>query len=182
MNLFWDKGYDATSLADLTEAIGINRPSLYAAFGDKEALFMAALDRYAAQCANYPDTALEEPTAFEVFEALLMGALDNCTRPGTPPGCLMVNSALLGGENTEAIRRALVSRREGTLSELEQRYRRAQREGDLPSDADPAQLAIYTFAVIDGIAVQAARSASRDDLLPIVDAALRSWAANGGSA
>ncbi len=73
MDLFWDKGYDATSVADLTEAIGINRPSLYAAFGDKEALFMAALDR-SARCANYPAAALEKASARDGFETLLWGA------------------------------------------------------------------------------------------------------------
>src|SRR5580704_14971210 len=120
MHLFWRKGFLGTSLSDLTEAMGINRPSLYAAFGNKEALFRKVVDRYSQGPAGYAEEALEEPTARGVVERFLRGAVDlNTTHPLSPGGCLMVQSALACGAEAEPIRRELVSRRragEATLS------------------------------------------------------------------
>src|SRR5260370_23346247 len=93
LRMFWEKGYEGTSLADLTEAMGINRPSLYAAFGNKEALFRKALDRYTSGPAAYVSEALDKPTARGVVERLLGGAADLLTNPRNPRGCLMVHGA-----------------------------------------------------------------------------------------
>src|SRR5215470_5642962 len=110
LDVFWRKGYEGTSLSDLTKAMGINRPSLYAAFGNKANLFRKALDRYDDGPATYVHEALDEPTAHAVVERLLRGAVDLLTDPCTPPGCLMVQGALACGEAADPIRQELASR------------------------------------------------------------------------
>ena len=99
LRLFWRKGYEGTSLSDLTKAMGINRPSLYSAFGNKEALFRKALDRYAEGPAGYFSEALKKPTARAVVEGVMRGAIDLLTDPRNPPGCLIVQGALACGES-----------------------------------------------------------------------------------
>src|ERR1700733_15772686 len=94
MRVFWKQGYEGASLADLTAAMGINRPSLYAAFGDKEALFRKVLDRYNSGPAAYVCDALNQPTARRAIERLLQGAADLATGSGHRPGCLFVQGAL----------------------------------------------------------------------------------------
>src|SRR5437867_8751360 len=111
LRVFWQKGYEGTSLSDLTRAMDINRPSLYAAFGNKAALFRKVLDRYAEGPASYVREALNEPTARAVVERLLGGAVDLLTDRRNPRGCLMVQGALACGEAAESVRRELVSRR-----------------------------------------------------------------------
>src|SRR6202167_5712662 len=108
LQLFWRKGYEGTSLSDLTKAVGVNRPSLYAAFGDKKALFRKALDRYLTGPAAYTQEALKEPTARAVVERLLQGAADLNAAPRNPGGCLMVQGALVCGETGDSIRQELV--------------------------------------------------------------------------
>src|SRR3954463_10083608 len=109
--VFWRKGFEGTSLPDLTEAMGINRPSLYAAFGNKEALFRKALDRYAQGPAQYVNEALNAPTARQVVQQLLDGVIEMATDKRNPRGCLMVQAALSCGENAECIRNELAARR-----------------------------------------------------------------------
>jgi len=99
MRVFWEKGYEGATLADLTEAMGINRSSLYAGFGDKEALFRMAMARYAEGPAAYMKKALQEPTGRSVVEALLRGALELLTDPSNPRGCLSVQGALACGSD-----------------------------------------------------------------------------------
>jgi AcrR family transcriptional regulator len=175
LQVFRHKGYEGTSLSDLTEAMGINRPSLYAAFGNKEALFRKTLDRYADGPAGYIRKALEEPTARAVAERLLHGAVDLLTDPRTPRGCLMVQGALSCGESADPIRRELASRRAASEAEVRQRFRRARLKGDLSPDSDPADLARFLATVIHGMSVQAASGASRNELLGVVETALRAW-------
>jgi AcrR family transcriptional regulator len=155
--------------------MGINRPSLYAAFGNKEALFRKVLDRYAEGPAVYVRESLRAPTARAVVERLLRGATDLLTSPRNPPGCLMVQGALACGEVTDAIRRELISRRAAGEAALRQRFERAIADGDLPADADPGDLARYLATVIHGMAVQAAGGATRQELRRVVDIALRAW-------
>src|SRR5580700_10932704 len=111
MRLFWAKSYEGTSVADLTRALGISRPSLYAAFGDKQSLFRAALERYAAGPARYVAAALGQPTAREVAAQLLRGAADLQTDSRNPGGCLTVNGAIASGEDAEPVRQALSAHR-----------------------------------------------------------------------
>src|SRR6202166_3926167 len=173
LQVFWRKGYEGASLSDLTKAVGVNRPSLYAAFGDKEALFRKALDRYLTGPAAYTREALKEPTARAVVERLLQGAADLNTAPRNPGGCLMVQGALVCGDTGDSIRQELVACRAAGEAALRRRFQRAKSEGDLPADADPADLARYIATVIYGMAVQASGGASRDKLQHVVEMALR---------
>ena len=175
LRVFWRKGYEGTSLLDLTRAMRINRPSLYAAFGNKEALFRKVLERYAEGPAAYVRAALDEPTARAVAERLLGGPLDLLTDPRNPRGCLLVQGALACGAAAESVRRELVARRAATEAAVRRRLERARAEGDLPADADPADLARYVMTVLRGMAVQAAGGASREELRRVVDLALRAW-------
>src|SRR5258708_18681077 len=116
--VFWRKGYEGASLSDLTKAGGVNRPSLYAAFGDKKALFRKALDRYLIGPAAYTQEALKEPTARSVVERLLQGAADLNAGPRNPGGCLMVQGALVSGDAGDSIRQELVACRTAGESAL----------------------------------------------------------------
>jgi AcrR family transcriptional regulator len=175
LRVFRMKGYEATSLSDLTEAMGITRPSLYAAFGNKEELFRKALDRYADERRKFWKTALEEPTARAVAEKLLRGSAELLTEQGCPPGCLAVQSTLACSEESESIRQEVMSRRSEAETAIRQRFARAKAEGDLPRDANPGDLARYIITVFQGMAVQAASGATRKDLRRIADTALRAW-------
>jgi AcrR family transcriptional regulator len=174
MRLFWKNGYDGTSMTDLTRAMGINAPSLYGAFGDKAGLFRAALDRYQQlEKASYVDDALAQPTARAFAERLLRGAADNQTKRNHP-GCLMVQGAL-GRTQDPSIRKELERRRSLGLTIVRRRLERAQRDGDLPADADPAGLARYLVAVVRGMAIEAAGGATRKQLDAVINIALAGW-------
>ena len=171
--VFWRKGYEGASLSDLTKAVGVNRPSLYAAFGDKEALFRKVLDRYLKGPAAYTQEALREPTARAVVERLLQGAADLNAAPRNPGGCLMVQGALASGDASDSIRQELVACRAAGEAALRRRFQRAKSERDLPADTDPADLARYLATIIYGMAVQAAGGASRGELQHVVEMTLR---------
>src|ERR1700680_1561830 len=173
--VFWREGYQGASLSDLTEAMGINRPSLYAAFGNKETLFHKVIDRYARGRAAYVREALKQPTARAVTEQLLRGAADLLTDPQHPTGCLLVQGALVCGEDSDCIRQALVSRRVAIEAALRRRFQRAKEEGDLAADTNPADLSRYVITISQGMAVQAAGGGSRADLQRGVATAMRSW-------
>jgi AcrR family transcriptional regulator len=175
VRVFWRKGYEGASLSDLTKAMGINRPSLYAAFGDKEALFRKALDRYMNSEAYYVQEALKETTARGFAERLLLSAAERMCRTGNPSGCLLVQGALASGEEAAPVRRELISRRKGGEALIRERLKRAKAEGDLPAGSDPTTLARYLATVSQGMAVQAASGASRNDLRRIAEIALRAW-------
>src|ERR1700692_1140561 len=132
LDVFWRKGYEGASLSDLTKAMGINRPSLYAAFGDKEKLFRKVLDRYAEGPASFSYAALQEPTSRAFIERLLYGTADLLTSQQNPHGCLWVQGALACGNAADSVRRELISRRLGGEAALRQRLKRAITEGDLP--------------------------------------------------
>jgi AcrR family transcriptional regulator len=175
LTVFWRKGYEGASLSDLTRAMGINRPSLYAAFGNKEALFRRALDRYAEGPAAYVGEALAEATARAVVERLWRGAVERLTDPRGPRGCLMVQGALVCGNAADSVRRELAARRAAGVAALRERFERAVSEGDLPAGSDPADLARYVATVMHGMAVQAAGGASREELRRVMELALRAW-------
>ena len=175
LRVFWLKGYEGTSLPDLTKAMGINRPSLYAAFGNKEDLFRKVVDRYGQGPARYTREALERPTAREVVERLLGGAVDLLTDARNPGGCLMVQGALACGSGGETVRRALAKRRAAGVDALRRRFRRAVVEGDLPTGAAPAVLARFVATALHGMAVQAASGAGRTELRRVATMFLRAW-------
>lgn len=173
MQVFWQKGYEGASLAELTEAMGVNRPSLYAAFGSKEELFRKVLDRYDAGPSSFVREAMEEPTARAVVRRLLRSAAEMHTDPRTPPGCLMVHGALSSGPKADPVRRELESRRAAAETALRRRLVRAKTEGDLPAGENPADLARYVMTIVRGMAVQAAGGASRAELLRVVRVSLK---------
>ena len=175
LRVFWRKGYEGTSLPDLTKAMRINRPSLYAAFGSKEDLFRKVLDRYDGGPASYTREALEQPTARAVVERLLDGAVDLLTDPRNPGGCLIVQAALAAGRAGESVRRHLAERRAVGVAAIRRRFRRAIAEGDLPKGADAAALARFVATAMHGMAVQAASGASRKELRRVAEMFLRAW-------
>ena len=177
LRLFWERGYEGTSLADLTAAMGISRPSLYAAFGGKEQLFRRALQRYTEGPASYAVRALEEPTAEGVVAALLAGAVVTTTQPDGPAGCLGVQGALPPSAGGRPAHDVLRGWRTDAGARLAARLRRAVEEGDLPPDADPDSLALYVTTVTWGMAVQAASGVSREQLQAVADVTLRHWRA-----
>ena len=172
LKLFWTKGYEGTSLSDLTQAMGISPPSLYAAFGNKEELFRRALDRYMQEMVDFCGT-LNAPTAREVAERLLHSSAD--IDPDRPAGCLLVQAALSCSEASDSVRQELIARRKAGEDALRDRFERAVREGDLPPTADPALLAGYLTVTAEGMAVHATSGASREVLRGIADAALQAW-------
>lgn len=175
LRVFWRKGYEGASLSDLTKAMGINRPSLYAAFGDKQALFRKVLDRYASGPVSYVREAMDAPTARGVAERLLIGTAERVCDPRNPAGCLLVQGALVTGDTADSVRREVNSRRRAGQIALQQRLRRAKRERDLPLDSDPAVLARYLMTVTNGMSVQAAGGATGKDLRKVAETALRAW-------
>jgi AcrR family transcriptional regulator len=175
MRVFWEQGYEAASLADLTAAMGITKTSMYAAFGNKEQLFRKAVQRYAAGPAAYADRALEEPTARAVVEALLRGAAHTSTSPETFAGCLTVQGALASSAESRPAHDVLVQWRNEAGVRLEERFRRAVDEGDLSAGTDPRRLARYIMTVGFGLSVQAANGLSRAELDEIIDETMFTW-------
>jgi AcrR family transcriptional regulator len=177
LEVFWRKGYEGASISELTEAMGINRPSLYAAFGNKEELFRKALDRYVQGPAAYTYRALDEPTARSVVERLLHDAADALTCPDNPHGCLGVQGALACGDAATSIKEELCARQARWEAALQRRLERAKREGDLSGSANCADLAQFIATIIQGMAVQAAGGATRQELRKVADLALHAWPA-----
>jgi AcrR family transcriptional regulator len=172
---FWKKGYEGTSLTDLTEAMGISRPSLYAAFGSKEGLFQRALERYLQGPAAGVAVALEAPTAREAVERLLYVYADAIGSAARPPGCLLVQGALACSDESESVKEQLAGLRSAGEAALCERLKRAKQEGDLPADESPAELARYVWTICHGLSVQAVAGGTRAERRRIVTRALRAW-------
>jgi AcrR family transcriptional regulator len=172
--IFWKHGYEGASLPQLTKAMGINRPSLYAAFGNKEALFRKALDRYMEKSGVLIREALAQPTARAVVERFLKVVILNSAR-GKIRGCLLVQGALTCGNSADSIRKELALRRGAGERALRIRFERAVSEGDLPRSSDPAALAKFVATFQHGLAVQSAGGANPEELLAAVEVALRAW-------
>lgn len=180
LRVFWSKGYEGASLSDLTDAMGITRPSLYAAFGNKEALFRKALDLYESEKLAYMSEALGEPTARRVAERLLRGALDAQTGASEPKGCMGVIHSVACGTEAEGIKAEVIARRASAQAALTDRFERAKREGDLPGDSDAAGLTAYVIAILQGMAIQAGSGASRDTLAQLIETSLVMWPGKTG--
>ena len=174
MRVFWEKGYEGTSLDDLTQAMGINRSSLYASFGDKEQLFKQAIAHYAEGPAAYVEESLRRPTARTAIEALLKGTLALLTDPTHPRGCLSLQGGLTCGSGAEPVKQALVEWRRRGEAAIEKRMKQARKEGDLPLGIDPKDLARYVAIVMTGLGVQAANGATKLEMTRAVELALRS--------
>jgi AcrR family transcriptional regulator len=175
LRVFWRRGYEGASMAELTEAMGITKPSLYAAFGNKEALFRKALDLYEREKLDFMKTALEASTARGVAERLLRGAVEMQTSSCDPRGCLGVISSSACGAEAESIKAEVISRRASSECALVQRLERAQAEGDLPDGVDAVGLTRYLMALLQGIAVQGGAGATRAQLEQLVETSLAFW-------
>jgi AcrR family transcriptional regulator len=175
MRIFWQKGFEGASLHDLTNAMGIRPASLYQAFGNKQALFAEALARYMAGPVAFVHGALNEPTAYAVAERILRQSAEFLTKGKSRRGCMTIQAALVGGKEAAPVRRKLIALRLKEQEALRQRFERAKAEGDLPAEADAADLARFVTALFQGMTVQAINGASRQELLRLSDVALRAW-------
>jgi AcrR family transcriptional regulator len=177
LQVFWRNGYEGTALSVLTSAMGINRPSIYATFGNKEALFRKALDLYECQFMSSFSEALARPTARAVIERVLDETVARVTGQSTPAGCLGTNGAVACSPESEPVRQELIRRRIAVEERLRRRLEGAKSSGDLSLDADPGVLAKMVITMTQGIAVQAAGGCSRKDLQRIVQSFVKIWSA-----
>lgn len=175
LRVFWQHGYESASMAELTAAMGITKPSLYAAFGNKEALFHKAMDLYEREKLAYISTALEAPTARGVAERLLRGALELQTCAGNPKGCLGVIATVSCGAEAESIKAEVIARRASSQAALLRRFAEAEAAGELPDGMTPDALAQYLFALLAGLTIQAGAGASCSQLDTLVDTAMAMW-------
>jgi AcrR family transcriptional regulator len=176
MDLFWIKGYEGASISDLTTAMGIGSPSLYAAFGSKEALFLEAAKLYDATEGSLNWRALQTaPTAREATEGVLMDTAAAFGRKGKPAGCLTVLSALNVTDANQTIRQALRGKRELCIEALEARLRRAVEVGELSRELDIRSVATFYVTVHQGMSIQSRDGASSETLMRIARAAMSAW-------
>ena len=177
MLLFWRLGYEGTSLAELTAAMGVTPPSVYAAFGDKKRLFYEAVDRYLAGPVTLERMLADTPRACDAVEALLRGAAVGFTGADTPAGCLLASAAISGSAGAADVREHLAARRRDIEAKLRHRIGRAINDGELPADADADALAGHVVAVIQGLSTLARDGAGREKLLRVVAVAMTGWPA-----
>jgi len=175
IEVFWRQGYEGTTLDDLTGAMDISRPSLYSAFGNKEATFRRAVERYAVVDMAYVMDALAEPTAYAVAAHYLRANVEAITTPGKPAGCLSIQGGLSGSVEDQRIVDFLNESRAGGEARFVERFREAIEAGDLPDTEDPEELAKYLSVVTAGLSVQAASGASRKALSRAAERALLSF-------
>lgn len=174
MRVFWSKGYEGTSLDDLTRAMHINRSSLYSSFGDKEELFRRVVDRYREGPTACINKSLSAPTAREAIEGFLRGTVTFLSDASHPKGCLSLQGGLACGTGTERVKQMMIEWRKSGITQLQKRMQRARSEGDLPEDVDPGSLARYLFSLMSGLAVLAANGATAAEMNATVEMALRS--------
>lgn len=164
MRVFWKcGGYDQTSIGELTDAMGISSPSLYAAFGSKRALYLEAVELYAQRPGTPLTLALKEPTAYDFAARLLDAAIVDCTKRGQPKGCLVNSDPLLA------------DRRDDGRTVIAKRLAQAVDDGDLPEWADPEMLANYLIIVINGFSTRARDGTSRTELRAVAGAVMAGW-------
>ncbi|MFI8253560.1 TetR/AcrR family transcriptional regulator [Streptomyces filamentosus] len=171
---FWEHGYETTSVSDLTRAMGISAPSLYAAFGDKRTLFEEVVAEYVLSHGAFGTRAFEEePTARAGVARMLREAAVHYTAPGHPRGCLVISAAT--NCSTPEVEEALRARRNANLAAIEDRVRRDVDAGALPGDADPRTLARLSGAVLQGMSQQARDGATEEELAAVAESAMLAW-------
>jgi AcrR family transcriptional regulator len=176
MTVFWDRGYQATSMSDLTEAMGINSPSLYAAFGSKEALYREAIAHFSETESDAILSPLTQaPTARAAVEGFLRASAETFTRPGRPPGCMIVLSAVNAVGVSDETSRLLREMRAESIEAIAARLRGAVLAGELPGCIDARAIAGYYVTVQQGMSIQARDGASRAMLDAIARAAMAAW-------
>ncbi len=175
LKVFWERGYDGASLAELINELGINKPSLYAAFGNKEELFRQVLTRYLSAQVSFIREAIKEPTAREVAETFLTKAAAFLTNNDHPKGCLIVQGALSCSQNSGLIKDQLIQNRKFYEMLLSERFKKAQSEGDLATEVSAEDLAKYLATLHQGMSVQATNGATQEELINMLKMALKSW-------
>jgi AcrR family transcriptional regulator len=174
--LFWQHGYEGTSIADLTQAMGITPPSLYAAFGSKEDLYRQALDHTIERESKGRSEALQgEMPAYDALAFYLRDVVQGITDPGKPRGCIVSTAVLQHAEENESVATTVAARREASLQALKARFQRAINEGELPADTDIDALAHFYGAVVQGMSAQACDGACTKRLMQVVEVALSAW-------
>ncbi|MEU4355339.1 TetR/AcrR family transcriptional regulator [Streptomyces virginiae] len=174
MAAFWERGYEATSISDLTTSIGISAPSLYAAFGDKRKLFDEVVVVYGSRYGDFAAVALaEEPTARAAVGRILREAAEVYTDPAHPPGCMVISAAT--NTTSEEVAQALRDRRNANLELFESRIRADIATGELPVNTDARALARYAGAVLQGMSQQSRDGATRKELEAVAERALLAW-------
>ena len=175
LRLFWEKGYEGTSLDDLMTAMRLTKSSLYKAFGSKEALFWRVVERYQRDFLDFRHAALAEPTPRRIAERLLDGITDLHSGEVNPVGCLELNTALAGSKDAESIRQELIGGRERFRLRLRDRFEETAATAPLPPGMTSDDAASLIISLIQGLAVQAKGGVSRETARRVARAALLSW-------
>jgi AcrR family transcriptional regulator len=175
MLLFWNRGYEATSINDLTEEMGITPPSLYGTFGDKKRLFLEAVDRYQTGPGSFARSALAEPTAKRAMQRLLKDSADAFSNPKLPKGCMVVLSATNCTVESNDIAAALAERRRITEQVIRERITAGRAAGELPADTDVHALAGLVATTLYGLSIKARDGASRASMRTIAEQTMRVW-------
>jgi AcrR family transcriptional regulator len=173
MLLFWERGYEGTSMADLTQAMGLNPSSIYAAFGDKQALFQLAVKRYMEMRAQYAGKALQEPTLEKVVRALFDNTVEFLTTPGHPPTCMTLAGAVGCSLDASSARDLMTEIRKQNQVALRQRLLKARKSGELSKDIDLDDYTRYLSTIIAGLSIQAANGSTKAELNRTAQMALR---------
>jgi TetR/AcrR family transcriptional regulator, copper-responsive repressor len=171
IEVFWRKGFEGTSISDLTEAMGINPPSLYAAFGDKEQLFLEAADSY-SQSRGDECPYTSEPTARGAIEKLLTYMARELTEGDHPRGCMMVMAAATSANASSRLQKAIAEKRIASRDHMRMRIKQGIQEGDVPADTDAGALADFYSTIIAGLSTQARDGSSRKSLMATVERAM----------
>jgi len=176
MHLFWQKGYESTTVHDLTLAMGITAPSLYSAFGDKEQLYLEAVERYRSNAGEYACDFLDQhPTARDAVRALMIDACVSMTDPDTPTGCMLVNSAATAAVASPRVQEAVSQCRQAAQTDLTRRIERGIREGDVPAHVNASMLARFYVTVLTGIAIQSREGLTCADMRAVIESAMQAW-------
>lgn len=175
LRLFWRHGYEGTSIAALATAMGLTVPSVYNAFGNKESLFMRAVDHYDRYSASLYVEAFAKTSAQEVARGILMGEVDLVAGEDTPEGCLMIQGALATGPESAPVQQAMAKLRRQAEADVAARFELFAAAGQLPSGFSAKALAGYVMTVATGMAVQAKSGASREELVAVAEMAMRIW-------
>ncbi|CDI10177.1 TetR/AcrR family transcriptional regulator [Agrobacterium pusense] len=174
--LFWERGYEGTSTADLTKAMGINPPTLYSMFGSKEELYRQALDfSIARENSRRSDILQSDLPLYEALRLYLYDIADGDTQPDKPRGCMVSTAVLQHAEENASVARLTATLREASMQALKTRFDRAVDEGELPAGTDTDTLARFYGAIIQGMSAQACDGACNALLKRLIDLALAAW-------